>query len=247
VLDRSRIPCSVLGPESERAIEGIKGIGPNMLRNWVMDVTIFTRPPRTIVINVGTTPTLLLKPPHSWPYLIYNPSLAVGLTTSVTVASGTVNSNGNSQASPIGVAGHSDVHFHLNVTSITGTWDIYAQSKDPVSGNWADSQNIFTNITSVDTYYAHVGKFGIATDLAVRWDMISAGSMTFTLSGTLKDGIGGSTSGVSRGIYIGGRDVTVNSGIPIFEGENLPVLLGQDIELWAISQVANLPVRVFEL
>ncbi|MCL6577984.1 MAG: hypothetical protein K6T73_01175 [Candidatus Bathyarchaeota archaeon] len=213
---------------------------------YVTDLLPLFRAPKTLNRSVTTTPSILIAPPHEWPYVILNPSLIAGLTSSYTIYSGTVDAAGNTQANPLGVANYLKMHFHLDITAITGTWDIYAQTKDPVSGKWTDSQCIFSGLTSIGTKYATVGEYGIVTDFAVRWDPVVAGSMTFSLSATVKEGMGGSSAGLARTIYIGGNDVTVDSGLEIKEGESKLIMLGPDITLYGVAKT-TIPVKVFTL
>lgn len=211
-----------------------------------MDGIILSRPFKTVSMDISTSPRIILRPPHPTAYLISNPSLSVGLTTSHVFFSGTQSAAGNTQASPLGVANYMKMHFHMNVTAVTGDWDIVFQTRDPNSGNWADSQVIFSNITSVGTYYASIGDFGLVVDAAIRWIPNAAGSITFSVTGTLKDGAPGAGSGLARSIFLGDRNVTPESGYPLFEGQNRIFYLGDEVELWAVSLV-DTSVKVFLL
>jgi len=240
IVKRRLIPVSPSFPtEAEKAVKALKGA-------YFMGVLQISRPPKCIPLTVLTTPTLIAEPPHEWPYLVLNPSLAVGLTTSYVLFSGNVVGAGNTQLSPLGVANYMQCHFHLNVTVVAGIWDIYAQTRDPNTGNWADSQVIFGGIAAPGTFYATVGNLGVAVDFAIRWVPVAPGNMTFSITATLKEGVGGGPAGLSRAIFLGGRDVTVATGLPIFEGESMVVLPGPDIVLYAIAN-ANIPIKVFTL
>lgn len=199
------------------------------------------------VVTVTTSPTLIVSQGPANPYLILNPSRTVGLTSSGLLYSGTVNAAGNTQSDPLGVANYLNMHLHLNVTAITGTWDIIAQTRDPQSLNWADSQTIFSGITGTGTYYASIGQLGVVTDFAVRWNPVAAGSMTFSLSYSLKEGIIGSAAGLARTIFIGPNDgVSVQSGFPILEGGKEVFIVGEGVEVWGVSYV-DIPVNIFQL
>lgn len=215
-------------------------------KNMVMDTLIISRSPSTRIISVGTTPTLILRPPHPTPYLLSNPSLSVGLTSSTVLKSGTVNAAGNSQATPLGVANYLKMHFHINVTAITGTWDINMYTRDPNSGNWAISQNLFSGLTSTGTSYTYIGELGLCTDMAIGWNPTAAGSMTFSITGTLKEGTIGNGSGLARTIFIGGRNVTIDSGYPLFEGRDKIIYPGPDVEIYAIAY-ADTVIKAFTL
>lgn len=211
----------------------------------VMDTLVMTRAFKSEIITVGTTPTLIIKPPHYWPYLISNPALSVGLTNTVTLFNGTVSAAGNTQLSPVGVANYREAHLHFNVTAVTGSWDIYAQTRDPVSGNWADSQFLLT-ISATGTYYVSTGTIGIVTDFAIRWTPTAAGSMTFSAALTLKDGLVGGPTGLAKTVFIGGDDVTTDTGYPIFEGKDRIIYPGADVEVYAVSYVST-TIKVFRL
>lgn len=140
------------------------------------------------------------------------------------------------------------MHLFLDVTAVPGggaTLDIFSQALDPVTLKWADVQNIFTGITATGTYYIDIGNLGLATDFAIRWS-ISAGNFTFSLGYVLKEGLPGTSNGVSKTIYLGNSGVTTTSGYPLLEGQVLPVYLRENTELWAVA-AASLDLRIFEL
>lgn len=200
------------------------------------------------VFTITTTPTLLIDASYAWPYLVLNPTKTVGLSTTVTGFSGTVAAAGNSQTTPgsIGVSGFYSVHYHLNVTAVTGTWDIVAQSYDSISLQWMDTQTIFAGIAATGQYYASVGTFGLATDLAFRWNPTAAGSLTFSLAAVLKGGLGGSSAGLAQVAYLGGPGVTTDTGYPLLEGQKQGFIVGENVQLWAVAGT-NLDIRVFML
>jgi len=198
-------------------------------------------------ILVTTTPTLIIPAGPAYPYMILNPTRTVGLTTSGLLYSGTVNAAGNTQDNPLGVANYLNLHLFLNVTAVSGTWDFISQVYDPVSLNWADSQTVFSSINSTGTYYGFIGQLGVATDFAIRWDPTAAGSITFSLSYSLKEGTIGSSTGLSQTIFIGSNNgVTPDSGYPILEGQKEVFVVGENVEIWAVSYV-NLYVNIFQL
>lgn len=212
----------------------------------VMDGITITRPFRTTTLTITTSPQKILIPPHPNAYLVSNPALTVGLTSTVTVYSGTVNAAGNTQASPVGVANYIRSHFHINVTAVTGEWEIIGQTRDPISGNWADITNLYSGINATGTYYSSLGELGIVSDFAVRWNPVAAGSITFSLAMTLKVGAPGSGGGLARTIYLGGSDITTTNGYPLFEGRDRVFVLGEEVELWALSEVST-TLKVFSL
>jgi len=205
---------------------------------------------------VTTTPQRLLSSNFAWPYMILNPSRLNDLTISAELTSGTFTADGNTQTSPIPVAGYLNMHLFLDITALTGTWDFYAQAKDPVSGNWADTQLLtgFSGLAAIGTYYAAIGQYGVALESAIRWVETAAGSITFTMGYVLKDGAGGAsvsgeTGAVEQTIYLGSiQDVNSESGFPLLEGQYHSFIIGEGVDLWAVSLVTDgVETRVFKL
>lgn len=216
------------------------------IERYVTNLYYFSRPPKSQAVTVGTTPTQLITPPHEWPYIVANPSLSTGLTSTQTVKSGTETAAGNTQATAIGVANYLDAHLFLNVTAVTGTWDFVTQVMIPGTSTWIDSQLAFQAVAGTGAYYSNIGGNGLVTDFAARWNPTSAGSITFSLYLTLKNGTQGGAAGTSRTIFLGGPDVTVDSGIPLFESEKIPLNLGPNVTLYAIAN-ASIAVKVFRI
>lgn len=245
---RDICPAPVVPSASERRrIMEDREFAPGLgMGNITMDTLIMSRAPATMIITVGTAPVLLVEPPHMTPYLISNPTLgATEGTTSAVLIDSTETTAGNTQAFPISVGNFLQCHFHLNVTAVTGSWDIIAQTQDPYSLNWADSQTLFSGVNAPGTFYGNIGAFGLVTYVAVRWVPVAAGSITFALTGTLKEGVS-IAGGLLNTVFIGGREVTVNTGIPIFEGRDKVVYPGLDVELWAVAY-KNISIKVFRL
>lgn len=199
----------------------------------------------TVLVN--TTPTLIIPAGFSRLYLLLNPSTSTGLTTSTTGYAASAMASGNSQASPISVGGYEFVHAFLHVSAISGTWDFGAQVYDPLAATWANSQTLFSAVTATGNYYAYLGSLGVATDLAFFWTNIVAGAVTFQIDITLKSGIGGGTSGLSKVIYLGPNEgVSTVSGYPLLEGQQQQFIMGENVPLWGIGSVP-ITIRVFVL
>jgi hypothetical protein len=153
---------------------------------------------------------------------------------------------GNTDLTPISVAGYTNCHFFLSVTAITGIWRFTQRALVPIAPltSFMDVQDIFVDISSPGNYYAPVGNMGIVTDMSVAWDPTSAGSITFSLVAVLKEGSLQTSGSLSKTIYIGGPDITLGSGMPIYEGESKILSLNTDMSLYAISAVTTNPVVI---
>jgi hypothetical protein len=231
-------PRDTLVVPTELIVPKLKEAAAKVAENYVVPLKHFSRSPKSTSITVGPTPKLIIAPPHEWPYLIQNPAVEVlpGATT-MTVFSGTVSSSGNSDASPVGVSGILKAHLHIYVSSVTGTWDIHARTRSPITGNFIATQVLWSGINAAMEGYAFPGEYGIATDFSIGWDMTSAGSMTFTVILTAKEAIASTTAGLSRVVYIGGPDVNPKNGYKLPPGGELHFKLSHDVVLYAMCEV----------
>lgn len=214
-----------------------------LIKNYFTDVLILTRPLRCATITVGTTPTLIIKPPHEFPYLVVNPELSIGITSSYQLFNGTMSGAGDTTSSPIGVANFINANFFANVTSASGSYDVYLMTKDPISGAWADVQVIFT-LNAPGVFYTTVGQIGVVTDMAIRWE--GTGTVTCSISTVLKGGMAGSPAGVSRVIFLGDSLVTPETGLPLFEGQDRLIFPMYDVSVYAVAYTP-IPIKVFTL
>lgn len=209
-------------------------------KNYFTNVLQISRPPKTRLLTVATTPTLILSPPHEWPYILSNPSLSIGESSTTTLhASGAETTAGNTQASPMSVTDYPSMHLFLDVTAVTGVWDFYTQVLDPVSAKWFDVQIAYSDINTTGSYYSNIGSLGVVTDFAMRWVPTSAGSITFSLGATVKGGTRKAAGGLARTIYLGGRDVSAVNGLPLFEGQDKTIYLGPEMELYAVGGIST--------
>ncbi len=202
-------------------------------------------------INVGTAATLILNCPRTWPYMILNPSGVVGQTPTTT---GTLTTQtavavaGNTQAAPLLLSNFLELHLWLDVTVNTGTFTFIEQARDPVSGNWADIQNLWSAIATTGTFYAFPAMLGVATSFAVRWTVDVAGAATFTIGYALKNSISGvSAAGVSQIVYLGPNEgVSLNSGFRLMEGRKEIFVVEQGAQIWGIGQT-TVSIDLFRL
>lgn len=201
------------------------------------------------VVSVTTSPTSILKPPRSWPYLIVNPNRSVGQASRVTgMASTTITAAATTQETYIDVAPFSECHIHLDITALpSGTWDIYAQSYDAVSGTWFDAQRIFAGLSATtDEGYTAIGPNGLGERLAFRFNPVVAGSITCSIGCILKGGYGSLLSGFAKVVYLGGPGVSTTNGFPLLPGEYQQFVIGENVEIFGVSE-STTEIRIFEL
>jgi hypothetical protein len=202
-------------------------------------------------VTIGTTPTLIHSSPQGRGILLFNPTLSSGITTSGTLLASGTHAASNTQATPLSVANFQTLRLYLDITitgGATNTIVIQAQSQDPLSLGWATTQSdLFSALTAVGTYYVALGSLGIDVSFAVQWT-IGAGTPTWSLGYTLKDGLPGTSGGVASTVYLGASDgVSTSSGFPLFSGDKLPIVITESTELWGVALAAGQAVRVFEL
>lgn len=197
-------------------------------------------------ITVTTTPQLIINAEYLRGYIILNPNELAGSTAAGTLLASAVRS-GTGSSSALGVANFLSGHFYLDITNISaaGTVTITLDTLDPVSGNWVVSQTIFSAVGTVGTYYAYVGELGVATDVRVSYS-VSVGTITFSVGYVLKNGLIGTSAGISQTIYLGGPGVTTTSGFPLLNGQSQRFFLQENLQLWAVAS-ATLPLKIFEL
>lgn len=213
------------------------------------------------IVNVLTTPTLVHDAPRPQNIMVTNPA-ATALTGFapgtglVTQQIGVVGA-GNSQATPVGVAGYMNMQLFLNITGIAAgtTWSFFNQVLDPVTLNWTDSQALVAAVTPAVVatwtnaqYYLNIAGLGVGIQFATRWTLdAGAGAITFTISYILKQGLGGSPFGAIQVIYLGSSSgVQIGSGYPLLEGSEKVFQIAENTQLWAIARTIT-PIMVFEL
>lgn len=196
-------------------------------------------------VTVTTTPQRIVIAEYLRGYIFLNPNLLAGATSAGTLlAPATQTATGNSAS--LGVANFLAAHFFVNITAVAGggTLDLILQALDPATGVWMDVQNLTTGAV-VGSTYVFVDALGVATDLRVRWS-IAVGTVTFSVGFVLKNGLVGTSAGVSQTIFLGGPEVTVDSGFPLLNGQSERFFLQENVQLWAVAN-ASLPMKIFEL
>lgn len=210
-------------------------------------------------VTIGTTPTLIISSPRAKGILILNPALSAGLTNSGTLLALAARAAGTytTEASPLGVANFLTARLFLNITANATplALTVSAESRDQTALNWVLTQaDVFAGqnaVFAVNTpnYYASLGELGVDVELALRATVgAGAGTITFGVNYTLKNGIAGTSTGVATTIYLNASDgVSSVSGWPLLSGEKLPLLVNENTELWGVALGAGQEIRVFEL
>jgi len=181
-------------------------------------------------------------------YLLMNPAGVVGLTAKGTlVASTTLVGATTLTSSSLGVANYKTGKLFLGVTFNVGvgpvTFDI--QTLDPVTGLFFISQTISLGVTG--NVYADLGTLGVDTDLNVLVTVPGGTTITFTIGFVLKDGLEGTSTGVTQTIFIGGAGVLSTAGYPLLSGQERPFYLMENVQLYAVTAGPALNMNVFEL
>jgi hypothetical protein len=203
------------------------------------------------VETITSTPTLIIdqRELDGRGYLLLNPAGVVGLTAVGTLFSST-NLVGatTSTSGSVGVANFKTARFFVNATFNAGagpvTFDL--QSLDPASGTYITTQTLF-NLIATGAAYADVGTNGIDTDFQMLVTVPVGTTITFTVGYVLKDGLEGTSAGVSQTIFIGGAGVSSVSGYPLLAGKEKPLYLMENVQLWACTAGPSLSMNIFEL
>jgi len=197
--------------------------------------------------TVTAIPKLIIKSTYAWPYLLLNPQRNDGIAESA-VATGIVSAD-TVVTFPYSVLSYKDCHLFLTITAITGTWDLELKAYDDATLAYFSVQTLFSGMTATtDGGYAYLGPRGIGSYVAFNFNNIAAGSLTYTLALLLKGGIGPGLSGNASIIYIGGPEVSSNTGFPLLPGISQEYYLEENVEIWAVSAVSTgLNMRVFYL
>lgn len=253
-VDRRPLPSGLITPMTPEglSIERQKGYPEQGKRDippvYSSAAIYISKSLHSIVKSITTTAALILKPRYTSSLLIVNPNRALGQTSRVTgMASTTLTATTNTQSSYIDVTAYTEAHLFLNITAITGTWDVYAQGYDALSGNWYNTQRVFPALTATThSGYTMIGPGFVSDRLAFNFDQVAAGNITCSLGVVLKVGYGYSLSNYSLVAYIGGPGVSTTNGFPILPGEYQQFVVGENVEIYGVA-TATTELRIFEL
>jgi hypothetical protein len=205
-------------------------------------------------VTVTTSPIQVVDGLFLRGYTFLNPSQTAGLTSTGTMFTSAARTVGGSPYTSVevGVSNYRAANFWLNVTVLAAgsLIDIQLETQDPITGSWAVAQDdIFgaAGITATGAYYANVGNVGVDVNMRLTADLTVADA-TFSVAYALKDGLPGSSSGLTRTIYLGGQDVNSTTGFPLLEGQVLTKFFRRNTTLYAVSDVAaGVTLNVFDL
>ena len=230
-----------------------KGLSPDVarrlqeryeeLRNYFTNVLNVTRQLKSYAYTIGTTPTPLIQSPTEWPYIIYNCELPRPITKEELVMNTSLSYDGYS--SELDVGNYKSAHVILNVTTITGRWNVILQTYSTRLGVWVDVYTLDTINTTGTRYYSLSD--GVAFKIRLKFEQLTPGS-TITLGASiiLKDGLEGSGDGLSKVLWLGGRSVTPGNGLAVPENTDRVIFPVQGLELYGVAYT-SVNVRVFSL
>jgi hypothetical protein len=126
-----------------------------------------------------------------------------------------------------------------------GTVRVDLQSRMPNTMIFTTVQRDIFATTVAGDHYVMVGPFGV--DIDARLVMtVEAGNRTVFMTGATKDGMPG-LGGNAYTILIGAQDMRLENGFPLRPGDRERFYLAENIELWAMAPIANLPLNVVEV
>jgi len=203
-----------------------------------------------IALTAGVPGRIIQRAKSPRGYLILNPAEISGFTAEVTFYASALRANGFvTPSTSFNVSGVDTARVFLDITATanTPTLIIDAETQDPLTGNWAVSQaDIFGGTIIVGTYYASLGTLGIDKTMRLVAEVGNAAldSITFSVSGLFKGGV---VTSVGSTIYLGSNDVNTTFGYPILPGQEKTFYLMDNVELYAISPLNPMTVKVFQL
>lgn len=236
-------------------LQKLEGHSGDIVRSFSIDRGFIGRS-----VNITTTATKIITSTYARGYRILNPAASAGLTTTSTLIpstsfsagdSGDTQDSGNNPNSvgPLGVANYQELRLFLDISAISGaTVTVNAQSKDPISGNWVTVQSSVFSETTTGTFYANLGNEGIDNSFAISYT-VTGGTATCSLGGILKNGLAGSSTGLTNKVYIAALDsVNATMGFPLLEGQEFNFFAAENTEIWAVSESSGgIPLKIFEL
>lgn len=203
------------------------------------------------VESITSTPRLIINQQEigGRGYLLLNPAGVVGLTAKGTLLSSTNLVGATTlQTGSLGVANYKTVRLFFNVLFNAGagpvTFDI--ETLDPVSGTiWFTSQT--ESFAATENRYVDIGGLGVDTDLAVTITVPGGTTITTSIGFVAKDGLEGTSAGVTQTIFVGSSGVSSVAGYPLLSGKDKSFYLMENVQLYAVTAGPTLDMNIFEL
>lgn len=203
------------------------------------------------VETITSTPRLIINQQEQGGrgYLLLNPAGVVGLTAKGTLLSSTTIVGAlTAQSGSLGVANYKTAKLFVNATFTAGagpvTIDI--QTLDPITGTVLFISQTLSLIATGKTY-VDLGTLGVDTDLSVLVTVPAGTTITIAIGFVLKDGLDGTSAGVTQTIFMGGSGVTSTAGYPLLSGKERSFYLMENVQLYAVTAGPSLSMNIFEL
>lgn len=200
--------------------------------------------------EITSTPKLIINQQEigGRGYLLLNPAGVVGLTAKGTLLASTNLVGATTlQTGSLGVANYKTARLFFNVDFLAGagpvTFEI--QTLDPVSGLWFTSQTESFNADA--NRYVDIGALGVDTDLAITITVPVGTTITTSIGFVLKDGLEGTSAGVTQTIFVGSSGVSSVAGYPLLSGKERALYLMENVQLYAVTAGPTLSMNIFEL
>jgi hypothetical protein len=259
------VPIDIRGRQIQQYGPGTgPGIGTGILPNGSQDLSGLIGDVHSIagtlvlrrgligrVVTVTSTPSLIINQQEigGRGYLFLNPAGVVGLTAKGTLVSSTTIVGATTlQTASLGVANYKTAKLFFGVTFNAGagpvTIDI--ETLDPVTGLLFISQTIGP-LVATGNVYADLGTLGVDTDLSLLITVPVGTTITLTVGFVLKDGLDGTSAGVTQTIFIGAAGVSTVAGYPLLSGKERSFYIMENVQIYAVTAGPNLNMNIFEL
>lgn len=203
------------------------------------------------VVTVPNTPILIINQQEigGRGFLLLNPAGVVGLTAKGTLVSSTTLVGATTlQSASLGVANYKTLKLFINATFVAGagpvTFDL--QTLDPVTGTVLFiSQTV--SLVATGATYVDLGTLGVDTDFSILVTVPAGTTITFTIGFVLKDGLDGTSAGVTQTIFIGQAGVSTVAGYPLLSGKERAFYIMENVQIYAVTAGPSLSMNIFEL
>ncbi len=213
----------------------------------------------TISISIGTTPTNLIRASSLQQCMLFNPSRPFQQSnrSTLTLFESLPSAPVDTTDDPINVGGFEYAHVYIvYLPNMVGRWSLTVLSYCPNETEWIAMGTYrirypYFAIYPYRTDHLFLGPLGVTEKLAFRFTgSINTPNLCLSadISVLMKGGGGSSSLAQSdRTIYLGSSsDVTTDSGFPLLPGEKQQLVLGENTELWGVSNLST-PINLLLL